>query len=116
MNKLRKKQFKISQNTGTNDIFAILDKKGSDKAEGLDIKTNDSVTVLIANEDIVTDSSSNEDETILTLNPYIHVVHLIQDKNEPGGERLIPWKRNHVCCLKQSYRQSNRYIRWCKSM
>ena len=100
MNNLSKKNFKISENTRTNDIFAILTKKGSDKAEDLDIKTNDSDTVFIVNEDSVTDSSSNKDETILTLNPQIHVVPLTQNENKPGRERLIHWKRNHFCCLK----------------
>ena len=42
------------------DIFAILDKKGNDEGEDLEIKINDWDTVFIENEDSETDSSINE--------------------------------------------------------
>ena len=119
MNNPRRKN-KVSENTWTDYMLALLNEVGSDDNEDFDNKMNDWDTEFIANVDTVIDSSSNKDKNILTPNARIYVApfnkNKTQRKHKKDGnwtfKRLAHWKK----IMFAAWRNLIRYIRECISI
>ena len=70
-----KKYYKITEKTGSDDIYAILDEIDSDLDEELDNEMNDSDTEFVVEEDIdLRPEAATGVSNILTPNANIHKV------------------------------------------
>ena len=95
MDNPRKKYYKITEKTGSDDIYAILDEIDSDLDEELDNEMNDSDTEFVVEEDIdLRPEAATGLSNILTPNANIHkvspptimnFVHALKKKQQSGS-------------------------------
>ena len=99
MDNPRKKYYKITEKTGSDDIYAILDEIDSDLDEELDNEMNDSDTEFVVEEDIdLRPEAATGVSNILTPNANIHKVSPA-DNNEfrtRSEKETTEWKWTRI--------------------
>ena len=93
----RKKYVMINRETGSNDIFTMLDAIGSDNESDIDNLLEDSDTEYVAEEPVPADNEDSHD--VLTPEANIHIENTASSSTDPPRKNLkhaaasLKWQR-----------------------